>query len=303
MIINKLRRLFGLAPKFDSLLFQMRKMQIDNNLMHYTESGITDKMYCDHRIIVSLTSYGKRVKTAYLSIESIMEQTMKANRIVLWLGNSWKGKRLPESLQRLKKRGLEIYFCEDIRSYKKLIPSLKMFPDDAIITIDDDLIYDINMLENLIVPYLDNPARIYCCRAHQIVLGKDAKPIPYNKWKWCLTEAQTGWWVFPTGAGGCLYPPHSLDDEVLNEDVFMDICQFADDVWFKAMALKKGTMAVHVETIDKYGAEYIENPSVQENSLCSVNVGGKATNDIQIAAVFEKYNLYQLLKEKYVNQV
>lgn len=300
-IIPKFRSLFGIVPKLDSMRFQIRKMQIDQNLIHCTEMGITDHRYCDNNIIVSLTSYGERVKTAYLAIESIMEQTMKANRIVLWLDNSWESKRLPESLQMLKKRGLEIFFCNDIRSYKKLIPSLKKFPNDTIITIDDDLIFDINILEDLIVPYLENPQRIYCCRAHQIVLGKDAKPIPYNNWNHFIPEPQTGWWVFPTGGGGCLYPPHSLDEEVLNEKVFMDICKFADDVWFKAMALKKGTETMRVETINKQGVEYIDNPCVQEKSLCSINVGGEALNDIQLSRVFEKYNLYQYLKKKNVD--
>lgn len=32
------------------------------------------------------------------------------------------------------------------------------------------------------------------------------------------------------GVGGILYLPHSLDKEVFNDDVFMDICLNADDV-------------------------------------------------------------------------
>ena len=296
-MITSLRRILSVTTKINQALFQIRKMQIDSHLLSYTESGITEKKYCDHDIIVSLTSYGERVKTAYLTIESIMEQTLKPNRIILWLDDSWEHRTLPNSLQRLKNRGLEIYYCKDIRSYKKLVPSLKKFPNDAIITIDDDLIYDINLLENLIVPYLDKPNRIYCCRAHQIVLGKDGKPVQYNKWNIGLSEPQTGWWVFPTGVGGCLYPPHSLDEEVLNENVFMDICPYADDVWFKAMALKKGTLATRVETINKNGDEFYLNQSVQEKSLFALNVRGKALNDVQIKKVFDRYDIYPLLTE------
>ena len=296
-MFTRLRKILSVTTKVNNALFQIRKMQIDNHLLSYTELGITEQKYCDHDIIVSLTSYGERVKTVYLAIESIMEQTLKANRIVLWLDDSWKQRGLPISLQRLKKRGLEIYHCNDIRSYKKLVPSLKKFPNDAIITIDDDLIYDINLLENLIVPYLEDPRKIYCCRAHQIVLGEDGKPIPYNKWNIGLSEPQTGWWVFPTGVGGCLYPPHSLDEEVLNESVFMDICPYADDVWFKAMALKKGTLTTRVETINKNGDEFYLNQSVQEKSLFAWNVRGKALNDVQIKKVFDKYDIYPLLTE------
>ena len=68
--------------------------------------------------------------TTYDTIESIMEQTMKANRIILWLDYSFEKQPLPKALQLLQKRGLEIEYCKDIRSYKKLIPALKksLFP-------------------------------------------------------------------------------------------------------------------------------------------------------------------------------
>ncbi len=46
-------------------------------------------------------------------------------------------------------KGLTIDWCEDIKSYKKLIPTLKKYPDAIIVTADDDLIYDNKWLEQL----------------------------------------------------------------------------------------------------------------------------------------------------------
>ncbi len=281
--------------------FQVKKNLIDQNLLFCKESGVSSEKYCDHEIIVSLTTYGRRLHSVYMTIESIMEQTMKANRIVLWLDKSFEGKRLPESINMLCKRGLEVSFCKDIRSYKKLIPTLCKYPNDAIITVDDDVIYNINMLENLIVPYIVNPKAIYCNRAHRILVDKIGNVLPYNKWEFETQKIGCGNLFFPTGVGGVLYPPHSLDEEVKNEDVFFDICKTADDVWFKAMALKKGTPVCRVETHNIKGCEYMVDDEVQDMGLFNQNVGGESLNDKQIASVFSKYDLYKLLKEENVH--
>lgn len=286
-----------IEKKLKENLFYQRKMILDNNLLQLKESGITNHKYCDPDIIVSLTTYGRRIHSVYLTIESLMEQSMKANRIILWLDTSFQEKSLPTTLERLKERGLEIAFCKDVRSYKKLVPTLCKFPNDVIITVDDDLIYDINLLENLIHAYLDNPNYIYCNRAHKMSLDTNGSLKSYNDWIYECKDIEASSLIFPTGVGGVLYPPHSLDREVYNETVFMDICQYADDVWFKAMALKKGTKAKRVETISSTGCEYLENPSVQDIGLFNINAGSLNRNDEQIKAVFSKYNLYSLLKD------
>ena len=49
--------------------------------------------------------------------------------------------------------GLTIDWYHDIRSYKKLIPTLKRYPDDIIITADDDILYPCNMVSDLYDTY------------------------------------------------------------------------------------------------------------------------------------------------------
>ena len=282
--------------KMREQLFFQRKMIMDDHLLHLKESGVTSHRYGDADIIVSLTTYGRRIYSVYATIESLMEQTMKANRIILWLDTSFQGKPLPQSIEMLKQRGLEVAFCKDVRSYKKLVPALCNFPDAAIITADDDLIYEVNMLENLISAYLADPQYIYCNRAHRMLLDKEGHLKPYNDWQYECRDTEASHLIFPTGVGGALYPPHCLAPEVLDSSVFMDICPYADDVWFKAMALKAGMKARRVDTISSSGCEYLENPSVQDMGLFNINVCSQNRNDEQIRAVFNKYNLYHLLK-------
>lgn len=279
------------------LLFNQRKYILEQNILHDSTPGISQERYCDHDIIVSLTTYSKRIYDVHLSIESIMEQTMKANRIILWLDYSFENKTLPKALQLLQKKGLEIKYCKDIRSYKKLIPTLKICPNDAIITIDDDLIYEFDLLEKLINAYLKDNSYIYCNRQHRMKLDKNGNLLPYLKWEWLCPNKDPNIMNFPTTGGGTLFPPNSLDKEVFNENVFLDICKYADDIWFKAMAMKKGTLSKKVHTHSNDGNDFIEIDNVQDIGLKTINTQGEMLNDKQIQAVFTKYNLYSLLQQ------
>lgn len=299
-ILSKIRQRIGMISDSNRLIHQIRfnqkKYILEQNILFSQEPGITNERYCNHDIIVSLTTYSKRIYDVHLTIESIMEQTMKANRIVLWLDYSFEKQPLPQALQLLQKRGLEIAYCKDIRSYTKLVPALRKFTDDIIITIDDDLVYEFDLLEKLIAAYLQDPSYIYCNRHHLMRPNSKGGLLPYMQWEWNSTNQDASIWNFPTGVGGILYPPHSLDEEVLNEGVFLDICKYADDVWFKAMAMKKGTLSRKVYTHNPKGEEYFLNESVQDIGLSLINTQGAMLNDRQIKSVFTKYNLYQLLK-------
>lgn len=277
------------------LLYEAQANFLIDKMLNSTVSGVSIEQYCDHQVIVSLTTYGKRLKDVAITIESIMQGSMKPNRIMLWIDESWRDKRLPIALQNQQKRGLEVCFCKDIRSYTKLVPSLKECPNDIIITIDDDVLYRYDLVERLFDTYLENPSRIVANRIHRIVLGKDGKPVSYLKWKWNDNPQDVSPLNFFTGVGGVLYPPHSLDDEVFNEEVFLDICKYADDVWFNAMALKKGTNVVKGCSYNENGLDYYFTN--QEVSLHNINVSGiGSSNDIQIAKVLEKYDLYKYMQ-------
>lgn len=299
-LLRKLKSHIGLPDLIYNdtrrLLFNQKKYFLEQAVLHSAESGVNGEKYCSHDIVVSLTTYGRRVHDVYLTIESLMEQTLKANRILLFLDNGFRSTPLPITLKKLEERGLEIHFCKDIRSYTKLIPALMMCPDDAIVTVDDDMLYEIDMLEKLVHAYLEDPGYVYCNRQHRMVLNKNNELLPYNRWWWNCPETDANILNFPTGVGGVLYPPRSFDEEVFNENVYMDICRFADDVWFKAMTMKKGMLSRKVVTRDPRGEEFLVNNAVQDMGLFHLNIRGKNLNDPQIKAVFDKYDLYTLLK-------
>ena len=111
-------------------------------------------------VIVSLTTFPARVDKVYLTIETIFQQDTLPNRIILWLANEQFPERrahLPQRLLNMQQRGLEIRFCEDIRSHKKYYYSMKDNPNSIIITVDDDVFYPKDTLTNLLTMHYQHP--------------------------------------------------------------------------------------------------------------------------------------------------
>lgn len=278
----------------NELRFRLKYDELTTKALSDTENGITKEQYGDSQIIVSLTTHGKRIYDVHATIESIMQGSVKPNKIVLWISEDYRNTILPLTLQKQKNRGLEIKYCKDIRSYTKLIYALKMYPDASIVTIDDDIIYPHDLLEHLVNAHLESPDCICAnwIREYPRNLGENYMSI--LKWKQLFDATEISERYFFEGFAGVLYPPYSLDLEVFNERVFMDICKYADDVWFNAMALKAG---IKVKYAWKHYsiASFCENEDVQCVALQNVNNNGEVLNDMQIKAVFNKYDLWYKL--------
>ena len=243
------------------------------------------------RVIVSLTSYGRRVaRTLKYPVYSMLLQSRRPDKIVVWLDNeNISESSLPSSVKRLEKYGVEIRFCEDIKSYKKLIPSLKLYPDDIIITIDDDIIYERNTLKCLLDRHSEYPDDIICTMAHIPTFGAEGLN-PYNDWKLnvCYSDEEL---IFPLGGSGTLYPPHSLYKDVTDASLFMELAPQADDIWFWVMALKNGKrirmsgLNRMYRQIDLMYQQTHRNSSLKDSNL------GENRNDLQIKAVMSHYGI------------
>lgn len=244
-------------------------------------------------LIVSLTSYGRRVnKTVYYTILSIINQTVKPSRIILWLdSNNWNSQNLPHKLKKLEKKGVEIKFTEDTKSYKKLIPTLQLFPDAIIVTVDDDVIYSKHLLESLYKSYLLNQESVHCTRA-SILVFKDKTPTSYKTWAAAKSnDLKDNEVMFPVGIGGILYPPHSLHSDVVDKELYTKYCPEADDIWFWRMAKLNGFSHTFVKLSPNiYPFDAIYQALHRGSALTHSNVG-RNKNDAQLKAVLEAYPL------------
>lgn len=264
------------------------------------EHGITSHTMDGVELIVSLTTYGKRIHEVYLAIESIMQNTIKPNKIILWLSeDEFRNKDLPIVLKRQMQRGLQVEYCKDLRSYKKIIPVLKMYPDACIITCDDDLIYESDLLEHLLSSYKEHPKSVSACRTHVMKMGKDGSLLGYYSWDYEKHEVCVPNLNFLTTGAGTLFPPHILPAETLNEKVFLSICPTADDVWINAMLRYNHIDIIKAYTHRSGGDDYYVLQNEYETPLWHINSNPQENNnDVQIKKVFEKYGIFEILREQ-----
>ncbi len=223
-------------------------------------------------LIISLTSFPPRINTVHLTIDSLMRQTMRADKIILWLSDTEFPKReseLPQTLLDLTHRGLEIRWCENTRSYKKLIPTLTQFPDAPIITADDDVIYPDDMVELLYRSYLRHPGDVHCHRATKFVL-KDGKFHTIAGGRDYYHRAS--FLNKPTGVGGVLYPPHCFGPDILKMDLVQKLAPTNDDQWFWLQAALNN-VRVRVVKTPRYQLNY--TPDSQEVGLYLINDCGE----------------------------
>lgn len=237
-------------------------------------------------VIISLTTYPPRLKTVFLTIESLLNQTLKPHKIVLWLSSQEINTQdIPKNLLKLKPRGLEIRFVdENIKSYKKLIYALAEFSHCLIVTADDDFLYPHWFLQGLYQSYQQYPDCIsaYRCR---MMSRNNGQLSSYNSWQFA-TQKHPSTQLFPTTGGGALYPPNSLNKKA-QDRAFIKLCPLADDIWFKAASLLNNTKVVMVkETSIDFPIIYTKNS--QQQTLWQKNI---TQNNPQIKAVFDYFDL------------
>ena len=247
-------------------------------------------------VIVSLTSYEDRFDDLVISLYSLLNQTIKPDRIILWLSDELDGVNdLPYEITRFIKNGLEIRFVKDIKSYTKAYYAFKEFSNAIIITADDDIYYPSNWLEKLYHSYIAHPMDIQVHRAHRIIYNKN-EILDYEKWEKHANEETARFDNFLTGVGGVLYPPKCFSTEVLRSDIFLKEAPYADDIWFWTMALvhnrKIRVVKNHIRTL---ACTNIFR-QLNQNSKTLYSINSKGENDKQLANLMKFYGCNILQK-------
>lgn len=254
------------------------------------------------QVIVSLTSFPAAIPYAAKAVQSILNGSVLPDKVVLYLTFSQFGKDgIPQELLDLASNEprFEIRdYPKDIRSYRKLIPTLTDFPDAIIVTIDDDVKYHKNMLRDLLRLHEEIPHAVL---AHRAKLMKPDKP--YRKWR------KYRWYHFlgkrihasfrniQTGVGGVLYPPHCLKPEMIDVELFTKLAPTTDDIWFWAAGVANGVKVIPVP-FGHNKPKGLEKP--RELSLKTVNF--KAGIDRNSAALKNILEAYPIVKQRIENE-
>ena len=243
-------------------------------------------------LIVSLTSYPDRFEHLPLTLLSLIKQSVEPNKIILWIAENDKD-ALTEEILQFQEHGVEILFCDDLKSYKKIIPTLEMHPEAYIITADDDLYYSREWVQGLVQDYESNDC-VVAHRAHRILFDENGHVKPYKEWGWQYREdLEPSELNFPTSGAGTLYPPGIFHEETTNRELFQTLSPKADDVWLYFMVKLNGGMF----KVSRYQHKLMEWKQKNNNTLWKENLI-KGENDKQIKKVSKYFGISLTKKTK-----
>ena len=239
------------------------------------------------KLIVSIASYEKRFSTLHLCLENLLHQSVKPDKLLLYLDKPYKV--IPQEILQLQECGLEIRFASvDLKSHNKYFYTMQQYPDDLIITLDDDVLYPHDLISKLLLSYQRFPFAVSAGRVHRIVFDPQGFVMPYDFW-----EKEIDCYQMPSmelmanGVGGVLYPPGSMVRELFNVEKIQKLCLYGDDIWLKAMQILKGTPVVAIYQ------DHQHPPIIEGTQKCGLYISNKLQhrNDLYIKNVFYEYSL------------
>lgn len=235
-------------------------------------------------VIVSLTTIPFRLNRVFVTVRSILNQSQKPAKIILWLHESLKDK-IPAQLKKLEGEIFSIQFTKLNSSHVKLVPTLAEYGDQIIVTCDDDLMYDKNWLKGLYNQHLKNPTAIIAHKVRQIQFDENHQPLTYSKW--ILTDSNKPETFLALGSSGVLYPANCFIDQVLDDQLYMQLAPKADDLWFKAMTMLSGREIIQTEFEPE---NTYPRMATQKVSLKKQNIG-QNKNNLQWKALVDYFKL------------
>lgn len=199
-------------------------------------------------VVVSLTTYGARLRQVHLTIESIGRGAARPARLILWLDDAKQFERLPRSLQRLRRRGLEVKLSANYGPHTKYLPyvmSESSF-EVPLATADDDTIYPTWWLQRLYSAWSRHPENVLCYRARVLTWTDSGSLATYLAWPEVRT-VEPKLRHFALGVSGAMYPLRMLRELRRHGDSWDSSLRNVDDIWLHAVAV---SLDVRIEQVE-----------------------------------------------------
>ena len=196
-------------------------------------------------IIVSLTSHGERIEHCTKTIFSIIKGSIKTKIVLTVYENDLHKVYCSDNLRCFIDNGIiELIVADkDFGPHLKYFYTMKKYPNSIIITVDDDILYEENMIKKLLFSHLKYPHDIIANRCHFI------KTLDYNKWEREIKQCTRSHHNFATGVGGVLYPKGCFSLSKENEREILDI-KFADDIYLKLLELRNNRIVLNLHNLN-----------------------------------------------------
>ena len=243
-------------------------------------------------VVLSLTTYPPRLAGLGEALASLQRQTVAPDRICLWLAeDDFPDREEPLRAlgQALESGAVEVRWCpRTLGPHDKYFWTMQAHPDAVVITVDDDIRYPPDLVERLLAAHEEHPSAVVARRTHLVrALTEEGqwRLAPYDSWvlEQRLHQGEPRHDLLATGVGGILYPPHTFDEAVFDEEAIRGSALFTDDLWLFVHELRLGIPVVGTAP---YELDYVAGS--QACALCHENLE-RGGNDGVLAALFERF--------------
>lgn len=242
-------------------------------------------------VVVSTTTYGARLRTVHLAIESIARGDLLPRRHLLYLDDAEAFRRLTPQLRRLQRRGLEIVevpFGYKVHTKHWFYTISSARHELPLATSDDDILFPPHWLAELVATHTQHPDEVATPRAHKIALDGD-RIAPYATWQ-PVTDSRPSFRNFGTSVSGQIYPPAFLDEVRDAGEAFRAVAPNNDDIWLHHLAALHGHRVVQTRPESQH---FPFVPGTQSAGLYFTNIAG-GENDTQIAATYTEKSIARI---------
>ena len=232
------------------------------------KENILNKEERKEKITLSLTSFPGRIDKVAPTIKSLMMQSCKPDRIILWLAEEqFPDHKLPESILQLMDVGLEVMYCENLNGHKRHYKMLNMQEEnEVVITFDDDILFPRRCVERIMEAHEKFPNCVICDRGQNTQYDKEGNVLLPAYWSITGKEGikQPTYKMLLSPGGGCLFPKNALHKDFCDVEKIRKYALNTGNVWLTFMAAEKGTKIVKT---DRYHRPFITIEDEQEIQL------------------------------------
>lgn len=223
-------------------------------------------------VILSMTTIPKRKERLTDNLPAILGQTFKFDKLIINIDDNLSDEDYAWYDELAKKDDrIEINKAEaKWRSCNKLLPTLKKYPEDVIITLDDDIYYPKNTIKLLVEWYERNPDCIITHEINPIVINDDEDYVSYlNTYDVMLMQKEWGKYF----SNCCLFPPHTFDGtDLYDYDKMMECTNGThDELWFWTQSTINGVQCIGLNYVRSFAPEMLKQYEEGEYQLTTFN--------------------------------
>ena len=223
------------------------------------------------RLIVSMATMSCRKERLLENLPSILEQSQDFDKLIINIDDNISVEDIVFYTELSKKDNRIFINSADSkwRSCNKLLPTLLMFPNDNIITVDDDVYYPKECFKKLVELSEKNPGCIVSHETQPIIISDDNQINYLNQID--IKIKQRCWSKYLSNCA--LFPPHVFDGtDLFDYDKMMKVTKgMHDELWFWVNSTLNKVKVVSSNYIRTFSYDILTPWKKDEFRLCDFN--------------------------------